>query len=238
LRSSMRFLVSRTLPLRVTSHRVRRNLDFLVMLNLLHLFVLSVPPPFVKLLDDEHRSHHTGDDQQNIHRRILSNVRKMNIYIHVAVGSVRPNTAVELTNLSLAHFLIMRHSITSHVHRLHITSIGTSSLIPDASESRSNFLLQFLVFVMRFMTRFLGNLLHDHFIRLNSTFVRFRFGIVIHSVRPHASIVLSNVTFTFLLFMAEFGTSLLHHLGIAIIMASRTIPYASLFVRGSRSRPR
>jgi len=57
------FLCSRTLPLRVESHGVRRNLDFLVMLRLLHLFVLSVPPPFVELLDDEHRSHHTGDDQ-------------------------------------------------------------------------------------------------------------------------------------------------------------------------------
>ena len=96
---------SRTLPPRVsavqyTLHGVRRNLNFLVMLGLLHLFVLSVPPPFVKLLDDEHGSDHTGDDQQDIHRRILSNVRKMNIYIHVAVGSVRPNTAVEDSNLS------------------------------------------------------------------------------------------------------------------------------------------
>jgi len=61
------FLVSRTLPPRVELHGVRRNLDFFVMLDLLHLFVLSVPPPFVELLSDEHRSHHTGDDQQNIH---------------------------------------------------------------------------------------------------------------------------------------------------------------------------
>jgi len=69
------------------------------MLDLLHLFVLSVAPPFVDLLDDEHRSDDTRDDQQNIHRRILPDVREMNIYIQLAAGSVRPNTSIKHSNL-------------------------------------------------------------------------------------------------------------------------------------------
>jgi len=168
-------------------HGVRRNLDFLVMLSAesLQFVVIPVPEPSVKLMNDEQSGHHSSDNQQDIERRVLPDVRKPNINVHMSIRTVRPSAPIKLSDFSFAKLLIMRHAVTSCVHRLHIASGRAARLVPDTAQSRSDLLLFHLLrigFVVLVIARALRHRLHLHLIRNDGTFVRLRFGVVIDTV--------------------------------------------------------
>ena len=134
---------------------MRRDLDLIVVLSVLQFLVLAVlREPSVKLMDNEQRGEHSSANQQSIHRRVLSDVPKPNINIHLGIGgTMRPQAPVLLSNSALAYclckghwgvlgieevavrswLLYLAHSITSRGHRLHITSTRAARFVPDTA---------------------------------------------------------------------------------------------------------
>merc|ERR1711972_462772 len=188
---------------------VRGDLDLIVVLSVLQFLILAVlRVPSIKLMNNEQRGHYPSDNQQDIHNRVLSDVPKPNIYIHLGTGStMRPRAPVKRSQFALAHFLVVAHTITSSIHRLHITSIRAARSIPDTAQSLRNL---FLFHLSRIVTH---HRLHLHLVRLHIDFVRFRFRIV--TMRPDAPVILSDITLACFQVVIEFAASVLHYFRVA-----------------------